>query len=680
MKSHRTHRITFEENIKYGPIEKYLRFGLFPWKLTVRVLLILLTTMQVIFIVSEITSKNRAQERHIMNLFIEDNDKTDTDYARAVYLYSIPQIREHVLSSFRNFINIKKNSLYHVDYDNDMPYIEFDYINQHPGKEYSFTFDQSPFVKLNDQDLKVFLNDVINFRINYSLIINTCERWLITPIYDFKERVNFIVRLNTAYVPCQNTESSMENFIEKLQYINVLVLVFASISFIFTSNQINTLGKMYYNVRFKRKKVQSFDMTSSSESIYFNPLLDKEETTTTQSKKENLKVKPKRHLEVFLIWSLICLVGNLSQVLGSGLALTYVDTINTSISIMVGLGCFFAWLYIGRYIEYHGDYATIYETLQRSFPVVLRYLLGTLPIFLGFLFFGMCCFWQSERFASVSQAVISLFSMINGDIIFDVFHELKEINFFLGQAFCYFFCLIFITIVWNIFISIIEEAYVVTKIKNKTSWVLNYINLEPKLVEIKLHSKKSMDITRSYFKELEKSTSQSVKSLPAFENTSNLTYVDKIMAKSHRPSRFKKASKSYRSQRAESIKESDEDEDYDDLIYEGGRKNLSNQNKSYTTAQLPQVEIKDYHKQGGHVTFKEESFINQGKLMWQSDGKELDFFFKEIETSLDNSISILSTMPHQERENDQIESFVFKRVSKLIRDSNDLKLILSKEI
>ena len=37
----------------------------------------------------------------------------------------------------------------------------------------------------------------------------------------------------------------------------------------------------------------------------------------------------------------------------------------------------------------------------------------------------------------------------------------------------------------NVFISIIEEAYVSTKIKNQNHWIYSYLKIDPKYVEIK---------------------------------------------------------------------------------------------------------------------------------------------------------------------------------------------------
>jgi hypothetical protein len=79
----------------------------------------------------------------------------------------------------------------------------------------------------------------------------------------------------------------------------------------------------------------------------------------------------------------------------------------------------------------------------------------------------------------------------------------------------------------NLFISLVEEAYVVVEIKNKKSWIYKYIKIEPQLVNLKLHSKKSLLHTKDYFKNLQKGLvkkkSQSFKSHQLFVKKDSLT-------------------------------------------------------------------------------------------------------------------------------------------------------------
>jgi hypothetical protein len=185
------------------------------------------------------------------------------------------------------------------------------------------------------------------------------------------------------------------------------------------------------------------------------------------------------------MWSLLCLAGNIIQIFGSVMSLLDNNNIMSITEILVGFGCMLAYINVGRYLEYNRDYSTIFATIKRAMPNVFRYLLGVMPIFLGFIFFGLCLFWRSERFVSTSSTMMTLFAMLNGDSVFDIFHDLSGVSFFIGQAYCYSFCIIFIVVVMNVFISIIEEAYVSTKMQNQNHWIYSYLKIDPNYVHIK---------------------------------------------------------------------------------------------------------------------------------------------------------------------------------------------------
>lgn len=222
------------------------------------------------------------------------------------------------------------------------------------------------------------------------------------------------------------------------------------------------------------------DIDKSHNNLY--DLSNKLDNEKIQTKWDQIQAKDLK--KFFNMWSIISFIGNVIQLFGSGLALFDVESVNTSTELLVGFGCFLAYLNIGRYLEFNQQYSAIFATIQVAVPNVLRYFLGVMPIFFGFIFFGLCMFWRSERFVSVSSTMRTLFSLMNGDSVFDIFNELTQVNFIFGQLYGYIFCIIFIVVVMNIFVSIIEEAYVSTKMKNDSS-IYSYLKIDPNYVELK---------------------------------------------------------------------------------------------------------------------------------------------------------------------------------------------------
>ena len=204
----------------------------------------------------------------------------------------------------------------------------------------------------------------------------------------------------------------------------------------------------------------------SDDESYNHPIVSSIQNKKIKKIKENqwnvLRSSDKK--KFFNMWSMISLLANIVQIFGSVLSLFDTNNTMASTEILVGFGCMLAYINIGRYLEYNREYSTIFATIKRALPNVLRYLLGVMPIFFGFIFFGLCMFWRSERFVSTSSTMITLFSMLNGDSIFDIFNDLTGVSFFIGQIYCYMFCIMFI--VYKIFFLFYKKQNILFFIEN----------------------------------------------------------------------------------------------------------------------------------------------------------------------------------------------------------------------
>ncbi len=158
-------------------------------------------------------------------------------------------------------------------------------------------------------------------------------------------------------------------------------------------------------------------------------------------------------------WNIVCLLGNILQLSGVAVYLFDLDQRLTVTNIFFGVGCFLAWVNVGRYLEYSKQYFIVFSTLFASLPTTGRFLAANIPIFAGYAFLGTCVFWKSERFQSVSKSMMTEFALFLGDSVFDIFKELTEIDFWMGQLYLCTFLIMFFTIVQNFFISIIQFSY-----------------------------------------------------------------------------------------------------------------------------------------------------------------------------------------------------------------------------
>ena len=142
------------------------------------------------------------------------------------------------------------------------------------------------------------------------------------------------------------------------------------------------------------------------------------------------------------MWSIICLIANLLLIIGTLLYLLQEFENVDLAEITLGFGCMLTWISITRYLENTRSYTFINRTMSVSMPIVLRAMVGIFPFFMGFVFLGLCLFWESSRFNSPSKAMFTLFAMMNGDALLDVYTDLSYWRFLLASLYLYFFVFI----------------------------------------------------------------------------------------------------------------------------------------------------------------------------------------------------------------------------------------------
>lgn len=496
--------LSLKDTIILNPIEKYKYYGRFPWKLIIHLLLLIGTSAQAMLILGNTTKYTRAQERIFYDNFLDEVDKSTLEFSRYAYFFTIGDLKDSISKSISNFYSFKENSFETVEYENDNPQIklEFEYlsIDQNTQPQFLYFLNQTysgPF-SMSDDDLKTLMQKVLRFKVSYTILTyipidNTdyhdCYNWRIIQNFSFNQRAHFQLNLDINRNSCNDYHEYNSNtsymivFINKLLWIHIIVIVLSILSFLLTWKYIYKMAKTYWKIKNKLKTVPAQE--EDEENLNLNNENQYDNNPNNQrfkSKWDQLNNNDKRIL--FNKWSIICILGNIVQIFGTGLNLiNHSETTNTS-EALIGFGCMLAYINIGRYLDYNKDYSTIYATISRALPNVLRYLLGVLPIFFGFIFFGLCLFWRSERFVSTSSTMMTLFAVLNGDSVFDVFNDVANVSFILGQIYCYTFCIIFIVVVMNVFISIIEEAYVSSKTKDKNHWIYSYLKVDPEYIEI----------------------------------------------------------------------------------------------------------------------------------------------------------------------------------------------------
>jgi hypothetical protein len=85
-----------QDHFVLSPLELLQKHGTFPWSLIFHTSLLVLTTLQVLLIVTNQTEATRLQEHLFYNLFLEESNKAVDDFDRFVYLFTVPEIKDHM--------------------------------------------------------------------------------------------------------------------------------------------------------------------------------------------------------------------------------------------------------------------------------------------------------------------------------------------------------------------------------------------------------------------------------------------------------------------------------------------------------------------------------------------------------------------------------------------------------
>ena len=508
-----TNNLNIRDKLFINPIEKYQIFGKFPWRFILNIFLVILTTVQVLLVDSSTTSYSRAEERFFHEQFVDQGEKYKKTFPLKKYIYTIEELKEHVSNSVNKFYNLSNLSLENVTYPSKKNYLplNFTYLNYFYNDSSNITYENyfnitqdnlGPFTDSNQTKLLNMLRIIKFFTIDYRIRTFApynfgdyfeCFIWDIIQKYNFEERNHFIVSLNIKRGACEDKSYSKFGFIKGSYWIHVIVLIFSIINLYLTSISIYHTYKYYYSLKMKYKKVYIEEYEKNGESI---------------SKWDILREKEKK--KFFSYWDFVQFFCHVLQIFDAILSLYEGVDIVVYTQYVTGFAACLSYIILGKYLYYYWQFNSIFNMMNKSIRRLLLYFIGTSPIFLGFIFFGYANFWGSERFTSVTLTMTTLLSMMNGDSILDIINDLESNGFFIGCIYSYSFGIMSICVICNLFVSIIEEAYVNTKIKNKDHWVYSFLKKKEeeeneeevtKMKRKKIQDYRSKNIIRAAFEE-----------------------------------------------------------------------------------------------------------------------------------------------------------------------------------
>ena len=105
------------DKITLGPLEKYQKYNRYPYKMIVHILLVIMTTIQVLATIQTDTGYSRTQNRFLSRTFIvpegTDDDMSDP---RERYIYTPKDLRLFIQNSIYNYYHLNELSLEKYEY------------------------------------------------------------------------------------------------------------------------------------------------------------------------------------------------------------------------------------------------------------------------------------------------------------------------------------------------------------------------------------------------------------------------------------------------------------------------------------------------------------------------------------------------------------------------------------
>ena len=485
MSSKQASEIPPEDKISLSPLDKYRIYGKFPYHMIIHILLLVFNSIQVVIVLSEFTDYFRAQEKSFINALISDDSKEKEDYAREIYLYNISQLQDHISTSIHKMLKETNETFLNdiISVDEDDEEIKLKSIDMNVEYKYNLSkIDKKNYImplkfryKVNenylgpfnnnytDDQIKKYLDIIIKFEMVYNIKIyvtryykeyKKCFIWKIRQIYDYSKKGHFAAHLLIDNWQCEDKTSlslsKLEIFIILHLWVHVLVIILAAISALFCLYD-------FYEV-IKLRKYKKIVLKIKKNKIIKDPKILKESEAITHALNK---------------WDILIILSNLFQIIGSLVSLIQQENLNNSMETFVGFGVLFCYISIGKYIDYSPKYSLFYRTFSNSMSNFIPSFLAILPVFIAFTFLGLCLFWNSERFTSVSDIMKGLFALFLGDSIHDIFVDVSEQSNFFGQLYGYLYIILFIIVVMNVLVAIIQEGFIQAKFESKSHWIYN---------------------------------------------------------------------------------------------------------------------------------------------------------------------------------------------------------------
>lgn len=403
-----------------NPCEKLRRYGKFPWKLTIHVILVSLTTVMVWLWSSNDALHIRHSAAHFHRVLLGVSGSKPEE--RQVEIATSQDLKDQIDKNVEAYWAIGDSKLTDYSLCKGPLVVEIDRTGNLPSSTIELTADtwrtnaeyQKATSDISSDIEQISLSGLVH-DIFDGPHWHQCVRWSLRTEYKYGGSGLVIGSLEYGITECSKNGSTNYE-------VPLTVLFFATLSVILvTKSEISRRQHLFG----RRKSVSK--------------------------------------------WFLFTIAANGLQILASLACMRLIrrTDVNTRFSL-IGLSAIAAWISVLKYLRYFHVYYVLVRTLSKAVPRCMRFVTGVSPILIGYALLGNCLFYQSAMFTTIGGSIATLFSLLNGDIIRDTFSDIGQLVPFWGELYLYTFLCLFIYVVLHIFISIVEESYFTAKHHSET--------------------------------------------------------------------------------------------------------------------------------------------------------------------------------------------------------------------
>ena len=101
----------------------------------------------------------------------------------------------------------------------------------------------------------------------------------------------------------------------------------------------------------------------------------------------------------------------------------------------------------------------------------MRHAINMMPFVIGFGMLGMAVFWPAYRFRSPAVTYYSLFAVMLGDEISNMFNETIQFDPIFGPIYVFAWVFLSMSVMMNLFIIIVGASFEVVRETSKYNWL-----------------------------------------------------------------------------------------------------------------------------------------------------------------------------------------------------------------